>query len=204
MHFYFVRHGQSMGNMTNDYSTSAHDQLSPTGWQQAERLIERLAGIHFDCIYVSTATRAMQTITPFLRQHGTRARLWPALQEACWHRDRTTPVPSRTEPPAQFVMPPEARANFDILDGCQDVPPTNETYQEGRARVTKVYRYLLGWHGGRSDSILVVGHEHAGARLVELLLGLEPDGRIQHSNTGFTYLIEQDDHTFHLRFANRI
>jgi broad specificity phosphatase PhoE len=38
MQFYFVRHGQSMGNMANDYSTSAHDQLSPNGWQQAKQL----------------------------------------------------------------------------------------------------------------------------------------------------------------------
>ena len=80
MHFYFLRHAQSMGNMTNDYSTSAHDQLSLNGWQQAEQLIERLAGIPFDAIYVSTAIRTMQTITPFLQHYGMRGRLWPALQ----------------------------------------------------------------------------------------------------------------------------
>ncbi len=204
MRFYFVRHGQSMGNMTNDYSTPAHDQLSPNGWQQAEHLIERLAGLHFDCIYVSTATRTMQTITPFLQRHGLRARLWPALQEACWQRDRTTPVPPRAAPPAQFELPPDAGLHFDVLEGHQGMPPIDETYQEGRARVVQVYKHLLEWHSGRSDSILVVGHEHAGGRLVELLLGLEPDGRIPHSNTGFTCLVEQGDLTFHLKFANRI
>jgi broad specificity phosphatase PhoE len=204
MHFYFVRHAQSMGNMTDDYSTSAHDQLSPNGWRQAEQLADRLTGIHFDAIYISTATRAMQTITPFLQRHSTRAKLWPDLQEACWHLDRSTPVPPRTTPPAQFEMPPEATTHFDVLGGCQDLPPADETYQEGRLRVIDVYKRLLRWHGGRPDTILVVGHEYAGGRLVELLLGLEPDGRIQHSNTGLTYLIEQDDHTFHLNFANRI
>ncbi len=204
MHFYFVRHGQSMGNMTNDYGTSAHDQLSPRGWQQAEHLAERLAEIHFDAIYVSTATRAMQTITPFLKRHGVRAKLWPALQEACWQRDRTTPAPPRTALPADFVMPPEANAHFDILEGHQVLPPAGETYQEGRARIIDVYTRLLHWHGGREETILVVGHEHAGGRMVELLLGLEPDGCIQHSNTGLTYLIEQDDHIFRLKFANRL
>ncbi|MBN2389736.1 MAG: histidine phosphatase family protein [Anaerolineae bacterium] len=204
MQFYFVRHGQSMGNMTNDYSTSAHDHLSPNGWQQAEQLAERLGGIHFDAIYVSTATRTRQTITPFLQRYSIRAKLWPALQEACWHRDRTAPVPVRTAPPVQFVIPTETSAHFDVLDGYQDLPPVNETYQEGRVRVIDVYKSLLRWHGGRPDTILVIGHEYAGGRLVELLLGLEPDGRIQHSNTGLTYLIEQDDHTFHLKFANRI
>jgi len=204
MHFYFVRHAQSMGNLTDDYSTAAHDQLSPNGWQQAEQLAERLANLHFDCIYVSTATRAMQTIVPYLQNHSTRARLWPALQEACWHRDRTAPIPLRTAPPAQYASPPGASAHFDLLDGCRDLPPADETYQEGRARVIGVYKSLLRWHSGCSDTVLVIGHEYAGGRLIELLLGLEPDGRIRHSNTGLTHLIEQDDHTFHLKFANRI
>lgn len=204
MHFYFVRHAQSLGNLTDDYSTSAHDQLSPNGWQQAEQLAERLAALHFDAIYVSTATRAMQTIVPYLQNHGPRAKLWPALQEACWHHDRTTSAPLRTAPPPKYVMSPGASAHFDPLDGYQDLPPTDETYQEGRMRVIDVYNSLLRWHSERSDTILVVGHEFAGGRLVELLLGLEADGRIQHSNIGLTYLIEQDDHTFHLKFANRI
>jgi len=204
MQFYFVRHAQSMGNMTNDYGTSAHDQLSPTGWQQAARLVERLAEMHFDHIYVSTAARAMQTIIPFLKHHNVRANLWPALQEACWQRDHTAPVPARSAPPIDFVMPPEASMHFDVLAGCQVFPPAGETYQEGRVRVIAVYKHLLRWHSGQAETILVVGHEFAGGRLVELLLGLEPDGRIQHSNTGLTYLIEQDDHTFHLKFANRI
>jgi len=102
------------------------------------------------------------------------------------------------------MLPPEASAHFDILNSGQALPPAGETYQEGRARVIDVYNSLLRWYSGRADTILVVGHEHAGGRLVELLLDLEPDGRIQHSNTGLTYLIEQDDHTFHLKFANRI
>jgi len=204
MHLFFVRHAESMGNMTGDYSTPAHDQLSPNGWQQAERLIERLAGIHFDAIYVSTTTRTMQTITPFLQHHGMRARLWPALQEACWQRDRTVAVPLRTAPSAEFVMPTEANAHFDILDGYRDLPPAGETYQEGHARVIEVYEHLLHRYSGRPNTVLAVGHEFAGGRLVELLLGLEPDGRIQHNNTGLTYLIEQDDHTFHLQFTNRI
>ena len=204
MHLYFVRHAESLGNMTNDYSTPAHDQLSSNGWQQAERLAERLAGIHFDAIYVSTATRTMQTVTLLLKRLDARAMLWPALLEACWQRDRTTPAPLTTAPPAKFVLPPEASAHFDILNGGQDLLPAGETYQEGRARVIDVYNSLLRWHSGRSDNILVVGHEHAGGRLVELLLGLEPDGRIYHNNTGLSYLIEQDDHTFDLKFANRI
>ncbi len=204
MHLYFVRHAQSMGNMTNDYSTPAHDQLSPNGQQQAERLVERLAGLEFKRIYVSTATRTIQTITPYLKHCGLRAKLWPFLQEACWQRDRTTPVPLRTTPPSDYVMPVELSAHFDVLDDHQALPYAGETYKEGRARVINVYKHLLRWHGNRSDPILVVGHEFVGGRLAECLLGFEPDGHIYHNNTGLTHLVQQDDGHFRLRFANRI
>ena len=204
MHLYFVRHGQSMGNMTNDYSTPAHDQLSPNGWQQAERLAERLADTDFDQIYVSTATRTMQTIIPYLEHYGLKAKLWPSLQEACWQRDRTVAAPLRTTPPVDFVMPVELGAHFDVLDGHQALPYAGETYPEGRARVIDVYEKLLCWHNDQEETILVVGHEFAGGRLAELLLGLNPDGRIHHNNTGLSYLTQEDSGAFRLRFANRV
>ena len=204
MHLYFVRHGQSMGNMTNDYSTPAHDQLSPNGWQQAERLIDRLTGIDFDQIYVSTATRVIQTITPYLDRYGLRAKLWPALKEACWQRDRTVPAPPRATEPGAYMMPPELGAHFDVFDGHQTLPYIGETYMEGRARIIEVYEMLMRWHSGYEKTILVVGHEHAGGRLVELFLGLEPDGRIYHNNTGVTHLSQLENGSFRLRFANRV
>ena len=58
-----------MGNMTNDYSTPAHDQLSPLGWEQAERLAERLAEDHFDVLYASPLRRAPLSLAPALG-HG--------------------------------------------------------------------------------------------------------------------------------------
>ena len=204
MHLFFVRHGQSMGNLTNDYSTPAHDQLSPTGWQQAERLVERLAGIEFDHIYVSTATRTIQTITPYLEHHGLRAKLWPFLQEACWQRDRTATAPPRTTPRADFAMFEELSAHFDLLDGHQALPYAGEVYSESRARIIDVHEKLMRWHDGQETTILIVGHEFAGGRLVELLLGLEPDGRIKHHNTGLTYLTQLENGRFQLRFSNRV
>ena len=45
MKLHFARHGQSMGNMAGDYSTDAHDRLSPAGKKQALRLAARLAAL---------------------------------------------------------------------------------------------------------------------------------------------------------------
>ena len=101
-------------------------------------------------------------------------------------------------------MSPTAGEHFAMLGGCQVLPPADETYPEGRARVIEVYERLLQWHGGRAETILIVGHEFAGGRLVELLLNLEPDGHVHHSNTGLTYLVEEDRRVFQLKFANRI
>jgi len=204
MQLYFVRHGQSMGNLTGDYSSLAHDQLSPNGWQQAERLVERLAGIDFDHIYVSTAKRTIQTITPYLKHNSLRAKLWPDLQEACWQRDRTAPAPPRTTPRPNFVMPQELNAHFDLLDGHQTLPYAGEVYSESRARIIEVHEKLMRWHGGQETTILIVGHEFAGGRLVDLLLGLEPDGHIYHTNTGLTHLTQLENGRFRLRFSNRV
>jgi hypothetical protein len=59
-------------------------------------------------------------------------------------------------------------------------------------------------HGGGQETILIVGHEFAGGRLIELLLNVEPGGRFYHANTGLTRLVEGDDGIFIARFINRL
>lgn len=204
MDLYFVRHGQSMGNMTNDYSTPAHDQLSPNGWQQAERLGERLGECAFDAIYVSPLRRALETITPYLRRHARKAQAWPELAEACWQADRDAAPPVRQDGVRPFVpdtslrdlFGPRPEPTFWAVDG--------ETYREGLARIARTGSLLLERHGGRDEVVLVVGHEHAGGRLIELLLDIAPSGRFAHANTGLTCLSQNGDGTFSARFINRL
>ena len=200
----FVRHGQSMGNMTNDYSTPAHDRLSSNGWQQAERLVARLEAYAFDKIYVSSLRRAWETITPYLRETGRMAEMWPELAEACWQGDRDAPAPARQSDPKRFVMDRALSGSFVARTGVSYWPPENETYREGLVRVAQAQTLLRDHHRGSDDSILVVGHEFAGSRLVEMLLNVEPVGRFYHHNTGLTRLVERVGGRFIARFVNRL
>jgi broad specificity phosphatase PhoE len=208
MQLYFCRHGQSLGNLTNDYRTPAHDQLSPLGWQQAERLAERLAvwseTCGFDAIYASPLHRAMETITPYLRQAGRKAEIWPELVEGCWQADRRATPPARSVPPRPFALDASLRDHFEACASPAFWAPENEVYTECLTRISQVAERLLDRHAGRPDSVLVVGHEYAGGRLIEMLLGVEPQGRLYHANTGLTWLVEGEDGSFVARFLNRV
>jgi len=193
-----------MGNLTNDYSTPAHDQLSPLGWEQAERLAERLVAYNFDVIYASPARRAMETITPYLGQAGRRAEVWPELVEGCWQEDRQAAPPKRSAPLRPFTLDEALRDRFVPCSSPAFWSPENEAYCECLARIEQVAARLRERHAGRPDSVLVVGHEYAGGRLIEMLLGIEPQGRLYHTNTGLSRLVEGRDGAFIARFVNRL
>jgi broad specificity phosphatase PhoE len=204
MQLFFCRHGQSMGNLTDDYSTPAHDQLSPLGWEQAERLAERLAEHHFDVIYASPLRRARETITPYLDRTGRVAEVWPELVEGCWQADREAVPPQRANPPRPFALDEALRDRFVPCSAPVFWAPEGEVYCECLARIEQVAARLRERHAGRPESVLVVGHEYAGGRLLEMLLGIEPQGRLYHTNTGLSRLVEREDGTFTARFLNRL
>ena len=204
MQLTFCRHGQSMGNLTNDYSTPAHDQLSPLGWEQAERLAERLVEYDFDVIYASPLRRAMETITPYLNQADRQAEVWPELVEGCWQEDRQAAPPERSDPLRPYTLDEALRERFVPCTSTAFWAPENEAYCECLARIEQVAARLLARHAGRPDSVLVVGHEYAGGRLIEMLLGIEPQGRLYHTNTGLSRLVEGEDGVFVARFVNRL
>jgi broad specificity phosphatase PhoE len=204
MQLLFCRHGQSVGNLTEDYSTPDHDQLSPLGWEQAERLAERLAEYTFDALYASPARRAMQTITPYLICTGRRAEVWPELAEGCWQADRAAAPPVRPDPPRPFALNEALRERFVPCSVASYWAPEDEAYCECLARIERAAERLLARHKGKPDRVLVVGHDYAGGRLIERLLGIEPVGRLYHTNTGLTRLVEGEDGAFVARFVNRL
>lgn len=59
--FWVVRHGESSWNVEGRYQGQTDVPLSPLGVLQASSLAERLTGQHFDAVYASDLTRALQT-----------------------------------------------------------------------------------------------------------------------------------------------
>ena len=206
MNVTILRHAQTIGNATGDYSTKANDALSEYGYEQAERLVAGLAGYQFDVIYCSPLERAMKTIAPYLRENGRSAELWPELAEACWQADHAAPIPMRTQPARPITIEPELEGLFARLDGHTSLPHDDEVYQEGFARIDGAYQRLLARHGGTSDRVLVVAHWYLASRLIEALLGLArvDHDRFNHDNVSTSGLGQLPNGAFRLQYSNRL
>ncbi len=186
MNIYFLRHGQSIGNLTNDYGTSFHGHLSEKGLMQAEALVERLKGIKFDHIFVSPIERAVYTILPYLKANNIIAELWGELSEACYQKSREGELPENVRYGHAIKIAEDDMRFFKYRDNDahRAFPPSPENYLEGIRRIRWIYEHLIDNYGKSNLSILLVGHAHAGSRLIEMFLDMEPIGSIQIDNTG--------------------
>lgn len=182
-----VRHGESFGNLTGDYSTSRHDNLTDTGWAQARTLADHWDS-PFDRIVVSPLGRTRQTALPTLQRWNTRAALWPDLAECCWQEPRSLP-PSEPELPL-VPMPLESHEHpwFDARHPV-GAPSEFERWQDGLRRMRRAAQDLdqLCRAG---QSVLAVSHGYAISKLIILLTG---DGELGEvfdlHNTGVSRLV---------------
>ncbi|MBN1596523.1 histidine phosphatase family protein [candidate division FCPU426 bacterium] len=204
MELYFLRHAQSRGNARGDYSLAGHDQLSARGRRQGRLLLRRLHSFRFDAVYVSPLQRAWETILPFLQQRGQKAEVWCELAETCWQEDRQALPPGRRKKRRHWAPPAAWRALLVCPKPHSLWLPEPETYQEGLGFIRRVRQGLLQKHGKTQDKVLVVGHGHAGGRLLELFLDLPPQGRLEHDNAGLSLLAGGMPRGFKVRFINRV
>jgi len=61
---YFIRHGQSLGNLHRRFLGHTNLDLSELGYKQAEKTAEFFKDIHIDAIYSSDLCRAFNTVKP--------------------------------------------------------------------------------------------------------------------------------------------
>ncbi|MBE2224489.1 MAG: histidine phosphatase family protein [Anaerolineae bacterium] len=206
MNVTILRHGQTVGNATGDYSTTANDVLSVYGYEQAERLIEGLAGYQFDVIYCSPLERALKTIAPYLRENGRSAEIWPELAEACWQADLTAPIPLRSNSARPIIIEEQVAGLFTLLAGHTALPYDDEVFQEGFARIDRAHERLLARHSDTTDSVLVVCHGYLASRLIERFLEMprSDDNRFSHDNTAVSFLEQLPNGVFRLQYLNKL
>jgi broad specificity phosphatase PhoE len=207
MKIYFVRHAQSVGNLTLDFSTSDHDQLSPGGLEQARALTPRLGALGpLDRIYCSPALRAVQTILPFLSTNNLKAEIWPELDEACWQKDTGKRAPRRKGPAEAFRIDPEYAPFFSVRADRPYLQYGNEVFREGLARIASVYHELISRHFDTKETLLVAGHALFATHLIGLFLGQKPSPvfRYDHNNTGISLIAKDRGGTFFIKYLNRL
>ena len=70
---YFIRHGQSLGNMKKTFLGHTDLDLSDLGYRQAECTAKYLNSISIDTVYSSDLLRAYNTCNEFLKLSGKTA-----------------------------------------------------------------------------------------------------------------------------------
>ena len=76
-----VRHGESLGNAVRAFLGHTNVDLSPRGYQQAERTAELLSQVHIDKIYASDLLRAFNTGVKVAERHNLFVEPVRALRE---------------------------------------------------------------------------------------------------------------------------
>lgn len=202
MTLYFLRHAQSMGNLTGDYSTNLHDSLSETGFIQANALSDRLENKFFDKIYCSPLKRAFQTIKPYIKTNDLNVEIWPELAESCWQENRNIIKGDTPKYDEKSFLSEDYLNYFNHRDNKGLVPIENETYSQGISRLLKAIK-LIESEANSNDAILIVSHAFTISRLIELLINLPPNGIFDFDNTGISKLIKEKDR-YNISYINRI
>lgn len=78
---YFIRHGQSIGNLNGIFLGHTDLDLSPLGYTQAKMTAEFLKNIHIDKVYSSDLLRAYNTCSEYLKLTGMTAEKRTQLRE---------------------------------------------------------------------------------------------------------------------------
>jgi hypothetical protein len=63
-------------------------------------------------------------------------------------------------------------------------------YGQGMIQISMATHRIKQRYAGSEKRILIVGHYHAGSRIIEILQGLEPVGRYNIANTQIIHLQE--------------
>lgn len=199
---YLIRHAETMGNSTGNYTPETEAQFSPKGWAQAAAVPQVLAPYSYDYIAVSPTWRTRQTILPYLKEQKRKGEFWPEIEEGGCGLDGWV-TPSTSLPIGKpITMTEEEKEWFGLREDGIDYSfaPTNNAdslaiYEEG-------VRLLNERFSGTGKSVLLVSHSCTGGRYFELLLGLEPRGRFSPKNTGLSMFEELAPGNYAMRLYN--
>ena len=161
---YILRHAQTDSNLRNACIGSTDIPLNDTGKSQANGVCERLSEIEFDVIYTSPLSRAIDTITPYVKAHP-RVKL--NMSYAFSERDFGL---------WEDMTFDEIKQKAPLLyDEWQKEPvsfkmPEGESMDDVRARVDSAISKILSVH--KDKKVLIVTHLLTGRNTIASLLGI--------------------------------
>jgi broad specificity phosphatase PhoE len=149
MRLYFIRHGQTTGDVEDRYGGAYDDDLSPLGQQQVQELASELADAPIEQIFASTLIRAQQTGRGIAKGRNIPIISLPDLQE----RDSNGPMSGLTKAEAKARHPEYVEL---VKDRLKTVPGA-ESYDAASSRMQRGFKHVVAhtkkcsavvWHGG--------------------------------------------------------
>jgi broad specificity phosphatase PhoE len=183
MELTLVRHGQSQGNVGEDFD-GPEPHLTEQGRRQARYAAERVRVETYDFLYTSCMSRALETACSLAETSGLQPRVWMALAEhrslpdfhGCTRSDLTARYP-------HIILP----------DECTEEGWWHHGWEDGEAlydRARRMAADLRALHEEARDRVLLVTHGGFGSALLDVLLGLPAAGyqRFDQHNCAFSHI----------------
>ena len=161
---YILRHAQTNSNLRNACIGSTDIPLNEMGKNQALEVCERLSEIEFDVIYTSPLSRAIDTITPYIKNHpSVKLNMSYAFSErdfGLWEDMTFDEI--KQENPLLYDEWQKEPVSFKMPDG--------ESMDDVRVRVDSALSKILSLHEGKK--VLIVTHLLTGRNTIASLLGI--------------------------------
>lgn len=149
MNLYFIRHGETTGDVENRYGGAYDDLLSPLGEQQVKELAGELASVGIEKIFASSLKRAQQTAAGLASRVGCPVVTLPDLRE----RDNNGPLAGLTRQEGLERFPDLVELVKDRLNTIPGAESYTDASQRMERGVDAAIRQTqncsaIVWHGG--------------------------------------------------------
>ena len=163
---YFIRHGESVGNLHRICLGHTDLDLTDLGRKQAEKTAEALENVHFDAIFSSDLQRAVHTAEPHAAKRGLEIEKSPLFRELFFGEWENASVLMLKEEHAEEFMI-GWRQNFGTFTA-----PQGESVVAMADRMAEGVRMIAEKHPGAT--VLVTSHAAAIRALWGKISGCEP------------------------------
>lgn len=152
MKLYFVRHGQTNGNVQKRCGNFLNDRLADNGCRQVQQIAQRIAKEPIDIILASPYERTKETAQIIAKKIGKDIQEIPLLEEKKW--------PNEIE--GKLLNDPEVEKIFEPMRDKNTVDPDwhysdEENFLDIKKRANLFIEYVSS---RKENNILAVSHEY--------------------------------------------
>jgi broad specificity phosphatase PhoE len=153
VYLYFVRHGESVANLTREFSnTGSKHPLAPRGIEQARLLADSLAARRISRIYSSPLLRAVQTADILSQTLQVKVEVTEALRE--W----SVGIFEGTSDEQGWILHRQVQEDWFVQGNLESKIPGGESFVEIRERFVPFIDSLVSHRRSTDERVVLVGH----------------------------------------------